>query len=859
MPPRRRAAGTDSPGRSPGGKPDNQTILVPFLPLRDVVVFPQMVVPVFVGRPASIVAVEKAMRADRKLFVAAQIDPRSDDPSIKEIYHYGVIAEILQVLKLPDNSLKVLIEGGGRARLLRLVSDDGCAMATTLPEEYPVSASVTVRALMRTVTDQFGDYVKLNRRIPPEVIVTVMNLDDPGQVADAVCANLVLRVADKQALLEIIDPVARLRQLSNKLHGEIEIMTLEKQIRQQVGRQIEESQKEFYLNEQLKAIQKELGKNGDHGDEIRELEEKLAAAQLPGEAEARARKELKRLEKLQPMSAEAGVVRTYLDWLVELPWTVKELPAIDLGAAEQLLDAEHFGLEDAKKRILEYLAVVKLVGKVKGQILCFAGPPGVGKTSVARAIAQAMGREFVRLSLGGVRDEAEIRGHRRTYVGALPGRILQSLHKVKSRNPVFLLDEIDKMSTDFRGDPSAALLEVLDPEQNAAFSDHYLEVTYDLSEVFFIATANVMHTIPLALQDRMEVIRLSGYTELEKMEIAKRFLVPKQMKGTGLDEAQVKFETGGLMALIQSYTREAGVRNLEREIGNVCRKVARKLVNTQSEAESAGEAKQSAEKSKSRSADPEVVDGDEAHDIVKAPAEFAQVVVDDGRVSELLGPARFRDLAANRKSEVGTANGLAWTEVGGQLLTTEVTIMEGRGRLMTTGKLGDVMQESAQAAMSFIRSRAAMLGLPRDFYRHLDIHIHVPEGAIPKDGPSAGITIATTIASALTKLPVRGDLAMTGEITLRGRVLPIGGVKEKLLAAHRHGIFEAILPVDNEKDLVDVPENIRKDMKFHFVDSMDDVLDVALAGDLEVLRERVAAGQAIDLPTSQPIEENRAH
>ncbi|HNW91930.1 MAG TPA: endopeptidase La [bacterium] len=797
MPPRRRAAGTDSPGRSPGGKPDNQTILVPFLPLRDVVVFPQMVVPVFVGRPASIVAVEKAMRADRKLFVAAQIDPRSDDPSIKEIYHYGVIAEILQVLKLPDNSLKVLIEGGGRARLLRLVSDDGCAMATTLPEEYPVSASVTVRALMRTVTDQFGDYVKLNRRIPPEVIVTVMNLDDPGQVADAVCANLVLRVADKQALLEIIDPVARLRQLSNKLHGEIEIMTLEKQIRQQVGRQIEESQKEFYLNEQLKAIQKELGKNGDHGDEIRELEEKLAAAQLPGEAEARARKELKRLEKLQPMSAEAGVVRTYLDWLVELPWTVKELPAIDLGAAEQLLDAEHFGLEDAKKRILEYLAVVKLVGKVKGQILCFAGPPGVGKTSVARAIAQAMGREFVRLSLGGVRDEAEIRGHRRTYVGALPGRILQSLHKVKSRNPVFLLDEIDKMSTDFRGDPSAALLEVLDPEQNAAFSDHYLEVTYDLSEVFFITTANNIHAVPIPLHDRMEVIRFPGYSEFEKLQIAQRFLVGKQLAANGLTAANTSFAEPALKEIIRHYTREAGVRNLERELAAVCRKRAFAAVKA--------------------------AEGDARH---AAALCVEEVTVD--RVHAYLGVPRYRSTQAAKAPAVGVACGLAWTETGGDILNIEAAVLRGKGGVQLTGQLGEVMKESAQAAISYTRAHAVQLRISADFYRTRDLHIHVPEGAIPKNGPSAGVTMATAVVSALTGRKVRHDLAMTGEITLHGEVLPVGGIKEKVLAAQRAGLTEVVMPHDNEKDFKELPERERKRLTVHYVKRIDDVLKLAL-------------------------------
>jgi ATP-dependent Lon protease len=602
---------------------------------------------------------------------------------------------------------------------------------------------------------------------------------------------------------------------------EIEKLNVDRTIQGRVKRQMEKAQKEYYLNEKIKAIQKELGRG--EKSEIDELKKRIETAGMTKDALEKAMAELKRLENMPPMSAESTVSRNYLDWLLAVPWKKKSKEIRELKFAEKVLESDHYGLEKIKERILEFLAVRRLVKNPKGSILCFVGPPGVGKTSLGMSIAKATGRKFVRLSLGGVRDEAEVRGHRRTYIGALPGQIIQMMKKAGTRNPVFMLDEVDKMSTDFRGDPSSALLEVLDPEQNFMFMDHYLDVEYDLSQVFFIATANVLHTIPPALQDRMEVIRLSGYTEYEKLEIAKRFLVPKQMEQTGLSGKQIEFTDGGLTGLIQYYTREAGVRNLEREIGNICRKTARKVVN---------------------------------HDTAqtKSKSDLPLEVVTGEKLSDLLGPNKFRDLTTDKKPEVGAAVGLAWTEVGGQILTTEATLMEGKGKLTVTGKLGDVMQESAQAAMSYIRSRAHQFGLPRDFYRNLDVHLHIPEGAIPKDGPSAGITIATTICSALTKVPVRGDIAMTGEITLRGRVLPIGGLKEKLMAAHRHGIFEAIMPADNQKDLPDIPDNIRNVMKLHFVENMDEVLKIALTGEITALP--MPAGVEV---AAQPVEESRAH
>src|SRR5271165_2075704 len=661
-------------------------------------------------------------------------------------------------------------------------------------------------------------------------MIAAVRVDDASKLADTVGANLQLTIEEKQELLEIFDPIDRLTRVADMLDIEIEKLNVDRTIQGRVKRQMEKAQKEYYLNEKIKAIQKELGRG--EKSEIDELKKKIDTAGMTKDAYDKAIAELRRLENMPPMSAESTVSRNYLDWLLAVPWKKKSKEIRDLNHAQEVLEEDHYGLEKIKERILEFLAVRWLVQSPKGSILCFVGPPGVGKTSLGMSIAKATGRKFVRLSLGGVRDEAEVRGHRRTYIGALPGQILQMMKKAGTRNPVFMLDEVDKMSTDFRGDPSAALLEVLDPEQNYMFMDHYLDVEYDLSQVFFIATANVLHTIPPALQDRMEVIRLSGYTELEKLEIAKRFLVPKQVKQTGVTDDRIEFTDGGVQALIQFYTRESGVRNLEREIGNICRKVARTVVNAL------------AIKENGKKADGQ---GDQ---------KPAKAVIQANTVSEYLGPQKFRDLELEKQNEIGATTGLAWTEVGGSILTTEAAVMEGRGKLITTGKLGDVMQESAHAAMSYIRSRAQLLGLPRDFYRNLDIHVHVPEGAIPKDGPSAGITLATSICSALPNIPVKCTLAMTGEITVRGKVLPIGGLKEKLLAAHRYGIYEAIMPKDNEKDLPDIPENIRTIMKLHFVESMDEVLKIALEREIVALP---LAGSAPPAEISRLPEERLSH
>ena len=809
---------------------------LPMMPIRDVVIFPHMMTPFVVGRESSVRALEEALATDKKIFLATQHDATVDDPRPEDIYQVGTVASIVQSVRMPDGNIKVLVEGVERGKIVSVSDEEGFfrVLVRTVPQK--VEPSPLLESLTARVTSLFEQYVKLSQNVNYETMIAAVRVDDPGKLADTIGANLQLTIEEKQELLEIFDPVDRLTRIADMLDIEIEKLNVDRTIQGRVKRQMEKAQKEYYLNEKIKAIQKELGRG--EKSEFDELRKRIDESGMTGDAREKALAELRRLEQMPPMSAESTVSRNYLEWMLSVPWKKKSKEIRDLRYAEEVLNADHYGLEKIKERILEFLAVRRLVKNPKGSILCFVGPPGVGKTSLGMSIAKATGRNFVRMSLGGVRDEAEIRGHRRTYIGALPGQIIQMMKKAGTRNPVFMLDEVDKMSTDFRGDPSAALLEVLDPEQNYMFMDHYLDVEYDLSEVFFIATANVLHTIPPALQDRMEVIRLSGYTEFEKMEIARRFLVPKQMKATGLAPEHLEFQDAGLMTLIQNYTREAGVRNLEREIGNVCRKVARQIVMAESAAE---------EKSAKKGGRKE-----------EQAVEHVKVVVDGPKVQQLLGPPRFRDLGTEKKPEVGMATGLAWTEVGGQVLTTEATIMEGRGRLTITGKLGDVMQESAQAAMSFIRSRAAMLGLPRDFYRHLDIHVHVPEGAIPKDGPSAGITIATTLASALTRIPVRGDLAMTGEITLRGRVLPIGGVKEKLLAAHRHGIFEVVLPRDNEKDLADVPENIRNEMKIHFVESMDEVLKIALAGDLEALAARPPA-HPLEVTPEMPVDENRAH
>jgi ATP-dependent Lon protease len=801
-------------------KEKSDTRQLPMMPIRELVVFPHMMTPFMVGRESSVRALEEALASDRKIFLATQHDGSVDEPRPEEIFSVGTVANIVQSLKQADGNIKILVEGVERGKILSVSEEEGYFRATVKTATYRVEPGPQLDALISRVTGLFEQYVKISQNVNYDSMVAAVRGDDPGKLADTVGANLQLAIEEKQELLEIFDPIDRLTRVAEMLDIEIEKLNVDRTIQGRVKRQMEKAQKEYYLNEKIKAIQKELGRG--EKCEFDELKKKIETAGMTKDAHEKAMAELKRLEQMPPMSAESTVSRNYLDWLLAVPWKKRSKEIRDLHHAQQVLESDHYGLEKIKERILEFLAVRRLVKDPKGSILCFVGPPGVGKTSLGMSIAKATGRKFVRLSLGGVRDEAEIRGHRRTYIGALPGQILQMMKKAGVRNPVFMLDEIDKMSMDFRGDPSAALLEVLDPEQNFMFMDHYLDVEYDLSQVFFIATANVLHTIPPALQDRMEVIRLSGYTELEKLEIAKRFLVPKQRKETGLSESQIAFPEEGIQELIQHYTREAGVRNLEREIGNVCRKVTRSVVNAQS-----GEFK-----------DGDGKNGDgrpaETKSTEKKPRKLEKAVVTAPKVNELLGPQKFREQLTDKKNEVGATVGLAWTEVGGSILTTEAAIMEGRGKLTTTGKLGDVMQESAQAAMSFVRSRAHQFGLPRDFYRYLDIHLHVPEGAIPKDGPSAGITIATSITSALTSIPVRADVAMTGEITVRGRVLPIGGLKEKLLAAHRHGIHEVVLPADNEKDLPDIPENVRKDMKLHFVTNMDEVLKLALESEVAV-------------------------
>jgi len=770
------------------------------MPIRDVVIFPYMMTPFVVGRESSVRALEEAMAGDKKIFLATQHDASIDEPKPNEIYTVGTIVNIVQSLKLPDGNIKVLVEGVERARVVSVADDEGFFRATVRTSSFKVEVGPQLDALVSRVTGLFEQYVKLSQNLNYETMIAAIRVDEPGKLADTVGANLQLTIEEKQELLEIFDPIDRLTRVAEMLDIEIEKLNVDRTIQGRVKRQMEKAQKEYYLNEKIKAIQKELGRG--EKSEIDELKKRIETAGMSADAQEKAMAELKRLENMPPMSAESTVSRNYLDWLLAVPWKKRTKEIRDLRFAEKVLESDHYGLEKIKERILEFLAVRRLVKNPRGSILCFVGPPGVGKTSLGMSIARATGRKFVRMSLGGVRDEAEIRGHRRTYIGALPGQVIQMMKKAGTRNPVFMLDEVDKMSMDFRGDPSAALLEVLDPEQNYMFVDHYLDVEYDLSQVFFIATANVLHTVPPALQDRMEVIRLSGYTELEKMEIAKRFLVRKQMEATGLSKEQIDFTDAGLNRLIQNYTREAGVRNLEREIGNVCRKVARQVVNNNS-----------------------------GKDRRKLP----QTVINSEILPDLLGPWKFRDLENEKKNEVGAATGLAWTEVGGQILTVECTLMEGKGKLTITGKLGEVMQESAQAAMSYIRSRAHTFGLPRDFYRNLDVHIHIPEGAIPKDGPSAGITLATAICSALTHIPVRADVAMTGEITLRGKVLPIGGLKEKLMAAHRHGIMGAIVPRENEKDLPDIPDAIKQSMKLNFVDSMDEVLKIALERDVVAL------------------------
>ncbi len=772
---------------------------LPMMPIRDVVIFPFMMTPFVVGRESSVRALEEALAADKKIFLATQHDASIDEPKSNEIYQVGTIVNIVQSLKLPDGNIKVLVEGIERGKILQVIDTEGFMQATVRVARFATEANPALEASMQRVTSLFEQYVKLCQALNYETMISAVRMEDPAKLTDVISANLQLSIEEKQELLEIFDPAERLTRIADVLDIEIEKLNVDRTIQSRVKRQMEKAQKEYYLNEKIKAIQKELGRG--EKSEFDELKKKIESAGMTKEVKDKALQELKKLEAMPPMSAESTVSRNYLDWLLAVPWKKRSKEIRNISRAEKVLNEDHYGLEKIKERILEFLAVRQLVKNPKGSILCFVGPPGVGKTSLGMSIAKATGRKFVRMSLGGVRDEAEIRGHRRTYIGALPGQIIQMMKKAGTKNPVFMLDEVDKMSMDFRGDPSAALLEVLDPEQNFMFVDHYLDVEYDLSQVFFVATANVMHTIPAALQDRMEVLRLHGYTEQEKVEIAKQFLVKKQMLAAGLSEKNIKFTDDAITSLIRSYTREAGVRNLEREIGNVCRKVARK--------------------------------------VVKEGENYA-ITITGENVNDFLGVIKYRDTLAHEKSEIGLVTGLAWTEVGGSILSTEASVVDGKGKLTLTGKLGDVMQESAQAAMSYIRSRANRLGLPRDFYRNLDLHVHVPEGAIPKDGPSAGITIATAIASALSKIPVRRDLAMTGEITLRGKVLPIGGLKEKLLAAHRAGLFEVILPKDNEKDLAEVPENLRSSMKMHLVDTMDQVLQIALEAPLSAIEEATA-------------------
>lgn len=770
--------------RETGGTPR-----LPVLPLRDIIVFPHMVVPLFVGRQKSIKALEEAVAGKKTVFLVTQKDAKVNEPIAEDLYQVGTIGNVVQLLRLPDGTVKVLVEGKRRGRVVGYVGQADCFWAEVEEIEEHSERTTEIESLIGTINSTFENYVRLNKKIPPEMIMSVASIDDPARLADTVIAHLGVKLEDKQHLLETFDPLERLEKVLGFMRSEIEILEVEKRIRNRVKKQMEKTQKEYYLNEQMRAIQKELGEKDEFKNEIQELEEKIRQKKLSTEARDKIEKELKKLKMMSPMSAEATVVRNYIDWLLSLPWSEFTEDKLDIQEAEQVLEEDHYGLEKVKERILEYLAVQSLVGEMRGPILCFVGPPGVGKTSLGKSIARSTGRKFVRISLGGVRDEAEIRGHRRTYIGAMPGKIIQGMKKAGSGNPVFLLDEIDKMSTDFRGDPSAALMEVLDPEQNTTFNDHYLDVDYDLSKILFICTANSLERIPRPLQDRMEIIRIPGYTEWEKLHIAKKYLLKKQREANGLVEQNLDCPESVLMAVVRSYTRESGVRNLEREIGTLCRKVAVEVVK------------------KDRN---------------------TRVRVTTRNLTKYLGPTRYRINKAEQEDKIGMVTGLAWTEMGGELLATEVTVMPGKGKLTITGKIGDVMQESAQAAMSYVRSRADELGLEKDFYQNVDIHVHIPEGAIPKDGPSAGVTMATSLVSALVKIPVRHEVAMTGEITLRGRVLPIGGLKEKILAAHRGGIKKVIIPSENEKDLQEVPSAILREVKIKAVEHMDDVLRQAL-------------------------------
>ena len=781
----------------------DQGTTMSLLPLRDVVVFPHMIVPLFVGRERSIAALESAMRSEKGIFLVAQKSAQKDEPAEEDIYRVGTVGMIIQLLRLPDGTVKVLVEGKKRGVIREyLPNDDFFLVRVDEIEDQPDSDRLKIEALLRNIREAFEQYVKLSRKVNAEIVGSITSIEDPAKLADVVAAHITVKIEDRQRILEILPVSERLETIYELMMSEIEILQVEEKIKRRVKKQMEKTQKDYYLNEQMRAIQKEMGEKDDFKNEIAELEKRLKQKKLSEEAAKKVHAEIKKLQMMAPMSAEATVVRNYIDWLLDMPWNEKTENCHSLKESEAILEEDHYGLKQVKERILEYLAVQSLVEKNKGPILCLVGPPGVGKTSVAKSVARATNRKFVRLSLGGVRDEAEIRGHRRTYIGALPGKIIQLLKKAGTNNPVFCLDEVDKLSSDFRGDPSSALLEVLDPEQNNAFNDNYLEVDYDLSDIMFITTANVLQTIPAPLQDRMEVIRIAGYTEPEKLSIAKRFLVRKEMEANGLKEEHIAFTDGAILNIVRKYTREAGVRNLEREIASICRKVAREIVTN-------GGGK--------------------------------TVRVNSKSLQKYLGVPKYRHGEVEGKNQIGICVGLAWTEVGGELLTIEVSPVRGTGKITMTGKLGDVMQESVQAALTYVRARADRFGLAPDFYKETDIHVHVPEGAIPKDGPSAGIAIATAIASALLKRPIRGDLAMTGEITLRGRILPIGGLKEKLLAAHRGNIRTVVIPKENEKDLADVPPNIVKALEIVFVDHMDEVMEVSLLAPEPVSCEAAAA------------------
>ncbi|MBU0992472.1 MAG: endopeptidase La [Proteobacteria bacterium] len=771
---------------------DSGKLILPLLPLRDIVVFPHMVAPLFVGRTKSVNALSEAMNKDKHIFLATQVKANVDKPQDKDISPVGTIGTVLQLLRLPDGTVKALIEGKNRARITRFLDEETFFQVEIEEIDENLGEKSESVALSRAVLENFQEYGKLNKGVPKEVINNVIAMTDYSKLADTIASHIGFKISDKQKLLNTGPLNDRLTILLQLLKNEIEIYSMEQKIKGRVKNQIEKTQKQYYLNEQMRAIRKEMGDEDGLDEELQELEKRIRAKRMSKESVKKARKEFSKLKMMSPMSAEAAVVRNYIDWLIEMPWFERSKLSHDLAEAERILDEDHFGLEKPKERIIEYLAVQILVKKIKGPILCLVGPPGVGKTSLAKSVARATGRKYIRLSLGGVRDEAEIRGHRRTYIGAMPGKIIQSLKKVGANNPVFCLDEVDKMSMDFRGDPSSALLEVLDPEQNYSFNDHFLDVDYDLSEILFITTANTLHDIPVPLQDRMEIIRIPGYTEHEKYNIAKDFLVPKQIKTNGLTPDNIQFAQNALYMIIRRYTREAGVRNLEREIASICRKTARKVVKKK---------------------------GDAAFKITPKV------------VQELLGPYRFRIERKEDKDQIGIVTGLAWTQVGGELLYIETVLMPGKGELIVTGKLGDVMKESARAAVSYVRSKSDIFGIEEEFYKNYDMHIHVPEGAIPKDGPSAGIAMCTAIVSALMKRPVDRNVAMTGEITLRGRVLPIGGLKEKLLAAHRGGIKRVFIPAENEKDIIDVPATIKKQLEIIPVDHMDEVLSRAFVGD----------------------------